>query len=70
MKGQCVVFYNLKPKPLAGKDSNGMVLCASDNEHKNVVFLRPENKAQNGKRLVLKDHIATKNTEFISNNHL
>lgn len=47
-----------------------MVLCASDKAHHNVVFLRPETKALNGKRLILKNHIAPINTEFISNNHL
>jgi tRNA-binding EMAP/Myf-like protein len=69
--GKVVIFYNLKPKKLAGMDSAGMVMCASDKEHKQVVFLRPDDSASLGSRVVLKNHPVPPVTEgFISNNHL
>lgn len=30
MNGKCIVMVNLKPRPLAGFQSNGMVICASN----------------------------------------
>ncbi len=33
-----------------------MVLCASDKDHKECVFLRPNNGTQLGSRLILKNH--------------
>lgn len=30
MAGKCLVMANLKPRPLAGFQSNGMVVCASN----------------------------------------
>lgn len=69
--GKVVVFYNLKPKKLAGMDSAGMVMCASDKDHKECFFLRPEDSTQLGSRLVLKNYPVPQLTEgFISNNHL
>jgi len=51
MKGKVVVFANLKPKPVGGFVSNGMVVCSSDKEHKNFELLRPEGPL--GERLYL-----------------
>lgn len=33
MKGKVLVMANLKPRPLAGFNSNGMVVCASNADH-------------------------------------
>ena len=51
MKGKCVVFYNLKPRPLAGVISNGMVLCASNPDHSKIELLKPDDSAQLGDRV-------------------
>ncbi len=41
MNGKVIVFYNLKPRPLAGVMSNGMVLCSSNADHSEIELLRP-----------------------------
>jgi aminoacyl tRNA synthase complex-interacting multifunctional protein 1 len=41
MKGKVLVMANLKPRPLAGFQSNGMVVCASTQEHDKVELLIP-----------------------------
>lgn len=43
-----VVMYNLKARPLGGFKSEGMVLCASNEAHTDVVFLEPPSGAQIG----------------------
>jgi tRNA-binding EMAP/Myf-like protein len=42
MTGNCLVMVNLKPRPLAGFMSNGMVVCASNHDHTAVEVLRPK----------------------------
>jgi aminoacyl tRNA synthase complex-interacting multifunctional protein 1 len=42
MKGKVIVMANLKPKPVGGFVSNGMVVCSSDKEHKQFELLVPE----------------------------
>jgi tRNA-binding EMAP/Myf-like protein len=42
MRGKVIVMANLKPRPLAGFNSNGMVVCASNHEHTKVELLVPE----------------------------
>jgi len=50
MSGLVLVLSNLKPKKLAGSilfknlgfNSNGMVLCASNEDHTKVELLRPK----------------------------
>jgi aminoacyl tRNA synthase complex-interacting multifunctional protein 1 len=42
MKGPVLVMVNLKPRPLAGFPSNGMVVCASNADHTQVELLIPE----------------------------
>jgi len=37
-----VVVANLAPRMMRGEESNGMLLAASDGEHRRVVFLTPE----------------------------
>ena len=42
MKGKVIVMANLKPRPLAGFKSNGMVVCASTKAHDNVEIIVPD----------------------------
>ena len=51
MTGTCLVMVNLKPRPLAGFPSNGMVVCACNTDHTAIEVLRP--KGQLSERLVL-----------------
>ena len=51
MKGKVLVMANLKPRPLAGFNSNGMVVCASNNEHTSVELLIPDGEI--GERVYL-----------------
>ena len=51
MKGKVIVMANLKPRPLAGFVSNGMVVCASNADHSKVELLIPEGEL--GDRLYL-----------------
>lgn len=43
-----VVFCNLKPKPLAGYMSHGMILCASNDDHSKIEVLIPPEGAKAG----------------------
>jgi len=54
MKGKVIVMANLKPRPLAGFLSNGMVVCASTPDHTQVELLIPEGEL--GERLYLEGH--------------
>ena len=54
MKGKVIVMANLKPRPLGGFDSNGMVVCSSTPDHKNIEILRPEGFV--GEKLYLEGH--------------
>lgn len=51
MRGRVIVMANLKPRPLAGFNSNGMVVCACNAEHTKVELLVPEGPL--GERLYL-----------------
>ena len=44
MKGHVLVMANLKPRPLGGFQSNGMVVCASleVGEERQLEIIRPE----------------------------
>ena len=53
MKGKVIVFYNLKPRKLAGQESFGMVLCSENKEKDNVELLRPLPGAKLGERVTL-----------------
>ena len=52
----CLVAYNLKPRPLAGFMSNGMVLCASTDGKGAVKILEPPAGAQPGERVTVAGH--------------
>lgn len=54
MKGPVIVMVNLKPRPLAGFPSNGMVVCASTPDHNSVELLIPEGNI--GERVYLEGH--------------
>lgn len=54
MTGKVIIMANLKPRPLAGFLSNGMVVCASTPDHTAVELLIPE--GENGERLFLEGH--------------
>jgi tRNA-binding EMAP/Myf-like protein len=51
MTGRVLVMANLKPRPLAGFNSNGMVVCASNADHTVVELLIPEGEL--GERIYL-----------------
>lgn len=52
MKGLCIVMANLKPRPLKGFVSNGMVMCASHTADSKVVeILRPPENSKVGERV-------------------
>jgi tRNA-binding EMAP/Myf-like protein len=51
LPGLVIVMANLKPRPLGGFDSNGMILCASDKGQTTFDILRPEGFV--GERLYL-----------------
>ena len=53
MSGKVIVFCNLKPRKLAGQESNGMVLATSDEKHETVELLRPSNDAKVGELVTL-----------------
>jgi len=54
MKGKVLVMVNLKPRPLVGFPSNGMVVCASNADHTNVELLIPDGEI--GERVYLEGH--------------
>lgn len=51
-----VVVTNLKPRPLAGFMSNGMVLCATSTDGKTVEFVEPPAGAVIGERITFEGH--------------
>ena len=55
LDGKIVVFANLKPKKLGGVPSEGMVLCASNEEHTVVELIRPPADAKIGDRIGFED---------------
>jgi aminoacyl tRNA synthase complex-interacting multifunctional protein 1 len=50
-EGLCVVYANLKEKNLAGKPSNGMVMCASDEAKTKFEMVKPPAGAKVGERI-------------------
>lgn len=65
MSGKVIVFCNLKPRKLAGHESNGMVLATSDEKHEVVELLRPNQNAKVGELVSLDDPEADNSqTEF------
>ena len=45
---QIVIVANLAPRIMRGIESKGMLLAASDEEHKEIILLSPEKNADNG----------------------
>lgn len=52
----CLVLCNLKPRDLDGVPSNGMVLCASNEEHSEVVLVNPPEGAVPGEVVTFEGH--------------
>lgn len=48
-----MVFYNLKPRPIAGVPSEGMVMCVSNNDKSKIELLRPDEDTPLGTRVNL-----------------
>lgn len=46
-----VIFVNLKPRPMKGIESQGMLLAAVSEDHSKVVLLSPEKDIENGCRI-------------------
>lgn len=49
-----LVLCNMKPKPLVGFKSHGMVLCASNDDHTKVDPVKPPEGSKPGDRVVVK----------------
>ena len=49
----CIVFANLKERPLAGNPSHGMVLCASNADKSAIELVRPPAGSKLGERIQL-----------------
>lgn len=46
-----ILFSNLKPRPMKGIESQGMLLAAVSADHSKVVLLSPEKEIENGCRI-------------------
>lgn len=53
LDGLCVVFANLKKKKLGGVESEGMVLCAQNDEHTTVQLMKAPEGSKIGDRIQL-----------------
>ena len=53
LEGQIVVFANLKPKKLGGVPSEGMVLCAANEDKSKTELMRPPPGCVIGERIQL-----------------
>lgn len=51
-----IVVTNLKPRPLVGFKSHGMVLCATSSDKSKVVLLEPPTDAKVGERVAFPGH--------------
>ena len=54
MKGKVILMANLKPKPLGGFFSNGMVVCSSNQDNSTFELLVPDGPL--GERLYLEGY--------------
>lgn len=52
-KEKVIVFANMKARKLAGIMSEGMVLCASNEDHTSVDLMRPSQESKVGERVTL-----------------
>ena len=50
-EGLVMVFVNLKPRKLADLMSEGMVLCASNEDHTKLELMRPPEGSVVGERI-------------------
>ncbi len=56
LDSQVVVLCNLKPRPLKGIMSFGMLLCASNSDHSEVIPLRPPPDSRIGEPITFSGH--------------
>ena len=52
-----IVLCNLKPRPLQGILSHGMLLCASDTSHETVDPIAPPSEAEVGELIHFRGHV-------------
>lgn len=57
-EGLCIVYANLKPRKLADIMSEGMVMCAGNEEHTVIEIMRPPEGSKVGDRVVLEGNPA------------
>lgn len=50
-KGLVIVFVNLKPRKLADIMSNGMIMCAANEDKSKIELLRPPEGSKVGERV-------------------
>lgn len=62
----CLVVCNMKPKPLKGVPSEGMVLCASSDEK--LVLVRPPEESKPGDRVVFSAEASPQLPPVLENN--
>ena len=53
LEGYVIVFANLKPRKIAGLESNGMVMCASSDDKGVIELIRPPAGSKVGDRVQL-----------------
>ena len=53
LEGYVIVFANLKPRKIAGLESNGMVMCASSDDKGVIELIRPPAGSKVGDRVHL-----------------
>lgn len=71
MKGKCIVFYNLKPRPIAGVPSEGMVMCVSNSDRSQINILRPCDDVPLGTRVnILEQEQELTKVDFINPKNL
>lgn len=58
LTGLCVVYANLKPRKMCDFQSEGMVMCASNEEHTHIEIMRPPEGSKVGERVVLEGNPA------------
>ena len=51
-----IVVANLKPRPMQGVTSQGMVLCASNSDHTKVEFIDPPANSKIGERVTIEGY--------------
>jgi methionyl-tRNA synthetase len=48
---KCIVFCNLEPRKLKGIESQGMILCAVNEDESKIILLAPESDIELGSKI-------------------